>query len=266
MCIFLLQHVCVFDTESIFKRVLTLDGVIQVTTHDECSYQEMITHLPLCALPVAAKRVLIIGGGDGGVAREVAKHSSVETIDMVEIDGTVPEVSKRYFPQLAVGLQDPRLRLHIQDGVKWLQEAKAGTYDAIIVDSSDPIGPAAALFEQPFMLHAHRALRPGGVLCTQAESLWLHIPLIQDILKAGAAVFDGGSVHYAFTTIPTYPSGQIGFMICCKADSEGRVDAREARRTVPGGACRYYSKSVHQAAFALPVFAAASLSEYLSFQ
>jgi spermidine synthase len=147
------QDVCVFDTESIFKRVLLLDGVIQVTNHDEFSYQEMIAHLPLCGLEQPPKRVLIVGGGDGGVAREVAKHSSIEVIDLVDIDAMVPEVSKRFFPELAKGLDDPRLNLRIQDGIEWVQTAPEGFYDAIIVDSSDPVGPAEVCF-LPDDIHA----------------------------------------------------------------------------------------------------------------
>lgn len=115
------QDVCVFDTDSIFGRVMTLDGVIQCTSYDEFSYQEMITHLPLCALPVAARRVLVIGGGDGGVVREVCKHDSVEEVHMAEIDAMVPEVSKKYFPQMAAGFADPRLKLTICDGIKFTQ-------------------------------------------------------------------------------------------------------------------------------------------------
>ena len=137
-----LQDVCVFDSDSIYGRVLLLDGVIQVTEHDECSYQEMITHLPLCALPQPATKVLIVGGGDGGVVREVAKHDSVQSIDMAEIDGMVPEVSKKYFPKLAKGFSDARLNLQIVDGIEWVKNSAEGTYDAIIVDSSDPVGPA----------------------------------------------------------------------------------------------------------------------------
>jgi spermidine synthase len=142
----LLQDVCVMDTESIYKRVLLLDGVIQCTNHDEFSYQEMITHLPLCALQSPPKKVLIVGGGDGGVAREVAKHESVEVIDMVEIDEMVPQVSKRFFPAMAKGFDDARLNLMIQDGIEWVKNSPEGTYDAIIVDSSDPVGPAEVFF------------------------------------------------------------------------------------------------------------------------
>ena len=277
--------------------------------------KKMITHLPMCGLAEAPKTVLIVGGGDGGVAREVAKHDSVEAIDMVEIDEMVPHVSKRFFPELAKGFDDPRLHLKIQDGIEWVKNSAENTYDVIIVDSSDPIGPAEVrlamralahvlapcsctplrgnawsgsnaldlvsrsrkarldrslvvqvLFERPFFEYMHRALKPGGVMCTQAESLWLHMPIIQSLAKMCRDVFAGGSIHYAFTTIPTYPSGQIGFMVCSKKSGDELVDLRRPRRAVASGTCRYYSPDVHQAAFVLPPFALTALQGSLTFQ
>ncbi|KAG2641477.1 hypothetical protein PVAP13_2KG247600 [Panicum virgatum] len=132
------QNVMVFQS-STYGKVLVLDGVIQVTERDECAYQEMITHLPLCSIK-DPKKVLVIGGGDGGVLREVSRHSSVEQIDICEIDKMVVDVSKQFFPHLAVGFEDPRVSLHIGDGVAFLKNVPEGTYDAVIVDSSDPIG------------------------------------------------------------------------------------------------------------------------------
>ncbi|TKY58630.1 Spermidine synthase 2 [Spatholobus suberectus] len=205
------QNVMVFQS-STYGKVLVLDGVIQLTERDECAYQEMITHLPLCSIP-NPKKVLVIGGGDGGVIREVARHSSVEKIDICEIDNMVIDVSKQYFPDVAVGYEDPRVTLHIGDGVAFLKEVPEGTYDAVIVDSSDPIGPAQELFEKPFFESVAKALRPGGVVCTQAESIWLHMNIIEDIVANCCQIFKG-SVNYAWTTVPTYPSGMIGFMLC----------------------------------------------------
>ncbi|KAG9140487.1 hypothetical protein Leryth_016209 [Lithospermum erythrorhizon] len=205
------QDVMVFQSSS-YGKVLILDGVIQLTERDECAYQEMITHLPLCSI-TNPKKVLVIGGGDGGVLREVARHSSVEQIDICEIDKMVVDVSKDFFPEVAVGYDDPRVRLHIGDGVAFLKNAPEGTYDAVIVDSSDPIGPAQELFEKPFFQSVARALRPGGVVCTQAESIWLHMHIIEDIVANCREIFKG-SVNYAWTTVPTYPSGVIGFMVC----------------------------------------------------
>ncbi|KAG7020072.1 Spermidine synthase 1, partial [Cucurbita argyrosperma subsp. argyrosperma] len=181
-------------------QVLVLDGVIQLTERDECAYQEMIAHLPLCSISNPTK-VLVIGGGDGGVLREVSRHSSVKQIDICEIDKMV---SKQFFPDVAVGFEDPRVTLHIGDGVALLKAVPEGTYDVIIVDSSDPIGPAQELFEKPFFESAARAVRPGGVVCTQAESIWLHMHIIEDIVTNCRQVFKG-SVNYAWTTVPTYP-------------------------------------------------------------
>ncbi|KAK9813753.1 hypothetical protein WJX73_007051 [Symbiochloris irregularis] len=267
------QDVCVFTSQA-FGKVLLLDGVIQVTERDEFTYQEMITHLPLCSLETPAKRVLVVGGGDGGVVREVSRHASVQQIDQAEIDGMVPEVSKKYFPHLSQGFQDPRLNLQITDGIKWVQEAEENSYDAIIVDSSDPVGPAEVLFQKPFFEAMHRALRPGGVICTQGESLWLHMRIIEELADMCHSVFKGGSVQYAYTTIPTYPSGQIGFMICSKAAASGSpLDVRKPRQPAPEpasandklGPLRYYSSELHSAAFVLPQFARQALSKKLTF-
>ena len=123
------------------------------------------------------------------------------------------------------------------------------------------------LFEKPFFEYMHRALKPGGVVCTQAESLWLHMPIIESLASMCHDVFAGGSVHYAYTTIPTYPSGQIGFMICAKATADGsQVDMRVSRQGVKGGECQYYSAAMHAAAFVLPLFADRALGAKLTFQ
>ncbi|KAL2903221.1 Spermidine synthase 1, partial [Bienertia sinuspersici] len=190
------QDVIVFQS-STYGKVLVLDGVIQLTERDECAYQEMISHLPLCSIP-NPKKVLVIGGGDGGVLREIARHSSVEQIDICEIDEMVVTVSKEHFPEVAVGYDDPRVNLHIGDGVAFLKAAQEGTYDAIIVDSSDPIGPAQELFEKPFFESVARALRPGGVACTQAESIWLHMHIIEDIVANCRQIFKGSGPEVDF--------------------------------------------------------------------
>ncbi|CAH9087813.1 unnamed protein product, partial [Cuscuta epithymum] len=130
------QDVLVFQS-STYGKVLVLDGVIQLTERDECAYQEMIAHLPLCSIQ-NPKKVLVIGGGDGGVLREVSRHSSVVQIDICEIDKMVVDVSKQFFSDVAVGYEDSRVNLHIGDGVQFLKNVTEGTYDAIIVDSSDP--------------------------------------------------------------------------------------------------------------------------------
>ncbi|XP_078152770.1 spermidine synthase 1-like [Carex rostrata] len=251
------QNVLVFQSTT-YGKVLVLDGVIQLTERDECAYQEMITHLPLCSIP-NPKKVLVIGGGDGGVLREVSRHSSVEQIDICEIDKMVVDVSKQFFPDVAIGYEDSRVTLHVGDGVAFLKNATEGTYDAIIVDSSDPIGPAQELFEKPFFESVARALRPGGVVCTQAESIWLHMHIIEDIVSNCCQIFKG-SVNYAWTTVPTYPSGVIGFMLC---STEGpAVDFRhpvfnieEDESSKSNGPLKFYNSEIHSAAFCLPSFA-----------
>ncbi|WIA37410.1 hypothetical protein OEZ86_014335 [Tetradesmus obliquus] len=261
------QDVCVFESDA-YGTVLVLDGVIQATDRDEFSYQEMMAHIPLCALEAPAKRALVVGGGDGGVLRELARHTSLEEIHIAEIDGDVPEVSKAYFPGMAVGFNDPRVTLNICDGIKFVQDAAEGSYDVIIVDSSDPVGPAEVLYQQPFFEAMHRALRPGGIICTQAESLWLHMDIIKSLASMCKTVFAGGSVSYAYTTIPTYPSGQIGMMVCCKGQ---QLDMRQPRQPAPGaheqlgiGPLRYYSPDIHKAAFVLPQYAYDELKDSLT--
>ncbi|KAF1872150.1 hypothetical protein Lal_00033804 [Lupinus albus] len=275
------QNVMVFQS-STYGKVLILDGVIQLTERDECAYQEMITHLPLCSIP-NPKKVLVIGGGDGGVLREVARHSSVEKIDICEIDNMVVDVSKQFFPDVAIGFEDPRVNLHIGDGiisysnffpyilydidafsldglgVAFLKEALEGTYDAVIVDSSDPIGPAQELFEKPFFEAVAKALRPGGVVCTQAESIWLHMDIIENIVENCRQTFKG-SVNYAWTTVPTYPSGMIGFMLCSTDGSPvdfkhpiNPIDEKEFQKA--SRPLKFYNSEIHTAAFCLPSFA-----------
>lgn len=251
------QEVLVFESAA-YGKVLVLDGIVQLTEKDECAYQEMITHLPLCSIP-SPKKVLVVGGGDGGVLREISRHSSVELIDICEIDQMVIDVSKKFFPELSVGFEDPRVQLHVGDAVEFLRRATEGKYDAIIVDSSDPVGPAKELVERPFFETMARALRPGGVLCNMAESMWLHTHLIEDMISVCRETFKG-SVRYAWTSVPTYPSGVIGFLIC---STEGpHVDFTNPINPIEklDGALkhkrelRFYNSEIHSAAFALPSF------------
>ncbi|EFN53284.1 hypothetical protein CHLNCDRAFT_26108 [Chlorella variabilis] len=267
------QDVAVVKTQA-FGTVLILDGAIQCTDRDEFSYQEMIAHLPACALPAPPKKALVVGGGDGGVLRELSRHASLEEIHIAEIDGMVIDVSKKHFPQMAAGYTDPRVKVlvHVCDGIKFVQDAAEGTYDLIVVDSSDPVGPAEVLFQKPFFDAMHRALKPGGIVCTQAESLWYHLEIIKSLAAMCAEVFQGGAVQYAFTTIPTYPSGQIGFMICTKAGGSAPLDAREPRQPLPVTPegrdyppLRYYNHDVHRAAFVLPTFAKEALGPSLTY-
>lgn len=267
------QDIAVVKTKA-FGTVLILDGVIQCTDRDEFSYQEMITHLPVCSLRTPPKKALVVGGGDGGVLRELSRHTSLEEIHIAEIDGMVIDTAKKFFPQMAVGFSDPRVSVNVCDGIKFVQEAAEASYDVIIVDSSDPVGPAEVLYQKPFYDAMYRALKPGGVVCTQAESQWYHLDIIKSLAAMCHSVFQGGSVQYGFTTIPTYPSGQIGFMICSKQAVDGSVvDPRTPSLDVPATSgsgsegyppLRYYNPEVHRAAFVLPTFARDALKGSLT--
>lgn len=241
-----LQDVLVFESTN-HGNVLVLDGAIQCVEKDEFSYQEMITHLPMASHP-NPENVLVVGGGDGGVLREVLKHPSVKSATLVDIDEAVPRVSKQYLPHMAAGFNDPRVTVHIGDGFKFLEDRK-NQFDVIITDSSDPVGPANALFEKPYFVLLQEALKDGGHISTQGECIWLHLPLIKNLLSVTRGLF--AKAEYAYTSIPTYPSGTIGFIVCSK---DAGHNLKKPLRKVEG--CRYYNEQVHEASFVLPTFAA----------
>ncbi len=180
----------------------------------------MITHLPLNCHQNPEK-VLIIGGGDGGVARECDKHPLVKTIVQCEIDEEVPRISKMYLPGMAKGLESPKLTLHIGDGFEFLKN-HANAFDVIITDSSDPGGPAEALFESSYYRLMKTALRPKGIVCCQGESIWHYASLIEKILTFAGDIYP--SVSYAVGQTPTYPSGIIGFILCSLEEVSFHLD------------------------------------------
>lgn len=251
------QDILVFQSKT-YGKVLVLDGVIQLTERDEFSYQEMITHIPINAHG-SVKKILIIGGGDGGVLREVAKHPNVEEIHMCEIDRQVCEVGKKFFSDtVSTHFDDSRLKMIYDDAARYLrEEGKSEEYDVIVCDSSDPVGPAEVLFQREFFISMSEALAPGGVLCTQGECQWLHLDLIKKVTDMCKSIFP--VVKYAFTTIPTYPSGQIGFIVASN-DKSKKLSALS--QTLPNDLpLRYYSAAVHEAAFVLPAMTAEKLGQ-----
>jgi spermidine synthase len=242
------QHIQVFETRH-HGRMLALDGIIQLTQSDEFSYQEMLAHIPLFAHP-EPETVLVIGGGDGGILREVGRHAGVSTMDFCEIDEMVITVSKEFLPDLACGFDDPRVNVFIGDGAAFVRE-KTGVYDVIIVDSSDPIGPGEILFKKPFYESLKNALKPGGIIATQGESIFLHRECVTRLAKITRELFDRQA--YACIMVPTYPGGNIG--ICL--GSLGPELTRPARE-MPAelqGRLKYYTPRIHEAAFILPHFA-----------
>ncbi|XP_033763743.1 spermidine synthase-like [Pecten maximus] len=246
------QDVLVFKSKT-YGNVLVLDGVIQCTERDEFSYQEMLAHLPLNSHP-NPRKVLIIGGGDGGVLREVVKHPEVVSVEMCEIDEKVIDVSKKFLPKMACGFDSPKLKLHIGDGFEYMKKHQ-GEFDVIITDSSDPIGPASSLFEKSYYELMKKALNPTGILCCQGECLWLHLELIKSMQDFCRNLYP--VVDYAYTTIPTYPSGQIGFILCSlNPDTSFSEPLRKfTEEEHIRLKLRYYNAEVHRGAFTLPEFA-----------
>lgn len=242
------QHIEVFETKN-HGKMLALDGIIQLTESDEFAYQEMLAHLPLFAHP-HPETVLVIGGGDGGILREVSRHDCIREIDFCEIDELVITVSKQFLPDLACGFDDPRVTIHIGDGSAYVRD-KNNQYDVIIVDSSDPVGPGEVLFQKPFYESLKTALKPGGIIATQGESIFLHKDYVTSLARITRQLFEKQA--YACIMIPTYPGGNIG--ICM--GSLGPELTRPARK-IPSdiqAQLKYYSPEIHTAAFALPYFA-----------
>ena len=246
------QDLAVVDSPQ-FGRMLLLDGVIQTTIRDEPAYHEMIAHVPLFAHP-GPKRVLIIGGGDGGTLREVLRHPEVEEAHLVEIDAQVIEASRRYLPELAVGFDDARVEVHIADGIKHVQEAK-DLYDVVIVDSCDPLGPAVGLFNYDFYRNVRGALRKDGILVAQIESPFFNMDLVKQVYGSFTKLYP--IVRPYLTSIPSYSPGIWSFMLASK-----KHDPRKAKREpADSWELRYYTSELHRAAFALPAYYCQALEE-----
>lgn len=243
------QRIQVFENGT-FGRVMTLDGVVQTTEADNFIYHEMLTHVPILAHG-AARRVLIVGGGDGGMAREVLRHRAINRVTMVEIDRAVVDFCKEYLPGLSQGaFDDPRLDLVIADGADFMRETTGG-FDVIIVDSTDPIGPGEALFTDTFYGHAKRALAPDGILVTQNGVPFLQGRELTDTMRAFKALFSDWTCYLA--TVPTYSGGPMAFGWGTDGDAR-RTSLAELRRRFRAAAIetQYYTPEVHKAAFALP--------------
>lgn len=242
------QDIAIMDTPT-FGRMLVLDGIVQTTVKDEFFYHEMIAHVPLFSHPHPQK-VLVIGGGDGGTVREVLKHDSVEHVDLVEIDGRVIELCRQYLPELSHALDDPRVDIKVTDGLEYVKTVR-NEYDVVIVDSSDPLGPAVGLFREEFYRDVAAALKDDGLMVAQTESPWLTPEVVRDVVKAIGNAFDSHAYLY-LTSVPIYSLGQWSFTMGTKG-----IDPRRPRLALdemPPIETRYYTPEVHAAAFALPRF------------
>ena len=244
------QRIDIFESPE-FGRFLTLDGYMMLTEKDEFIYHEMITHVPLAVHP-AVKRVLVIGAGDGGVIRELVHYQDIEQIDMVEIDPLVVEVCRKYLPQTACRLDDPRLTIYYEDGLRYVRSCE-NQYDLIIVDSTDPFGPGEGLFTREFYGNCYHALREDGILINQHESPFYpgDAAACQKAHKNIVESFPISKVYQAH--IPTYPSGHWLFGFASKKYHPLR-DLREKEWNDRGITTRYYTTTLHKGAFYLPAY------------
>jgi spermidine synthase len=237
------QHVMILDTFD-FGRMLVLDGVVQTTSIDGHIYNEMISHIPLTIHP-NPKKVLIIGGGDCGVAREAAKYESVDQIDMVEIDEMVVKVCKEHLPEVSGNLSDPRVNFIYADGVKFAAE-KENEYDVIIVDSSDPVGPAEQLFSKSFYESLHRALKEDGLMVCQSQSPIFHFDVLKQTYQHIDSLFPFTKLYTA--TVPTYPGGLWSFTLGSKKHIDIPAGTTFAKQT------KYVNQDILERCFYLPQF------------
>ncbi|MDJ0835207.1 MAG: polyamine aminopropyltransferase [Acidobacteriota bacterium] len=252
------QKVDVVETRG-HGKVLFIDGLTMISERDEFVYHDMIAHVPLFVHP-DPKRVLVIGGGDGGTAREVLRHTTVERAVMVEIDGVVVNACKKYIPQTSCALEDPRLDLRIDDGVRFMAETDE-LFDVVIVDSTDPIGPAAPLFGEEFYRNVHRVLDEDGIAVAQGESSFYMVDEQKSILKSARAVFP--KLHlYNYSNL-TYPGGLWSFMFASKGLCPIK-DFDPARVKASGLKFRYYNPALHQASFCLAQFQLDLLQDLLT--
>lgn len=246
------QHLIIFENTA-FGRVLMLDGVVQLTERDEFIYHEMMAHVPLFALG-ALRRVLIIGGGDGGVLREVLRHQSVERAVLCEIDASVIDLSRRFLGFVSRGsFEDPRAEIIIADGTKFVAET-GERFDAILVDSTDPIGPAKALFTREFYANCKRCLTEGGVLVAQSGLPFIQREELREVSGHFRALFEDAWAYMA--TTPTYIGGPMS-MSWASDDASLRnvpLAVLSDRRRSLKGETSYYTPAVHIGAFALPAY------------
>lgn len=246
------QDLAVVDTLQ-FGRMLVLDGMVMTTEVDEFVYHEMITHIALNTHP-NPKKVLVVGGGDGGAIREVIKHPMVDEAVLAEIDRRVVEVSQRFLPSIAGALTRPQVTLAIGDGVEHVRQNK-GKYDVILIDSTEPIGPAAGLFSREFYQDVYEALTPEGIMVAQSESPFVNQDVIQMIYRNLKEVFPLRYLYLA--SIPTYPSGLWSFTLASKVHDPLEVAPADIR-PMP---TKYYSPETHFGAFKLPRFVAELIKE-----
>ena len=249
------QKVRVLDTYA-YGKMLVLDEMVMTTEKDEFHYHEMISH-PAVFSHGNAKNILVIGGGDGGSVRELLKHDSVEKVTMVEIDEKVIEACKEHLPSIAASFDHPKLDLIIGDGIEFVNKAADGAYDIVIVDGSDPVGPAEGLFSTDFYKDCYRIIADKGILVAQGESPHFNENAFVEVHQTLEDIFGEDRAFVNLFFAPTYPTGMWSFQWGIKGDYDptdltGKDDA--IKDFTSSQNLRYYNERVHRSAFALPGF------------
>ncbi len=242
------QSVDVVETEA-WGTTLLLDGVYMTSVGDEYHYHEMLVHPALTSAP-SIKRVLVIGGGDGGTVREVLRYREVEHVTLCEIDRLVIDASQQYLTEFKVPWNDPRLTILCQDGVAYLRDYKGEPFDVVLVDGADPVGPAAGLFESPFYAACKARMRPDGVLASQTEAPTLMRDDFVRIVKTLRSAFPSAQPY--FGPVPIYVCGLWSWTLASNSPSGTLPAPREDRLAQIEAGCRYYNRDIHRAAFVLP--------------
>ena len=246
------QHIVIFHNSK-FGRVMALDGVVQTTEKDEFIYHEMLTHVPILAHG-SAENILIIGGGDGGMLREVLKHTSISNVTMVEIDKSVVDMCVKYLPSHSQGaFDDPKLNLVIADGAKYVAETK-DKFDVIIVDSTDPIGPGEVLFQFDFYKNCKAILSDNGIIATQNGVAFMQPEEIKNTQKCFTNLFKDN--YFYLAAVPTYVGGDMAFGWGTDNAQHRHIDLDTLKQRFKdaGITTKYYNPVIHQGSFALPQY------------
>jgi spermidine synthase len=238
-----------------YGKLLTLDDMFMTTEADEFHYHEMISH-PAMFTHGSAANILVIGGGDGGTVREILRHEGVEKVTMVEIDGEVIKACKEFLPSIAAAFDHPKLDLIVGDGIDYAAKSAGESYDIIIVDGSDPVGPAEGLFSVEFYQNCYNALKPGGILVAQGESPKFNEGAFAELNSTLQGIFGKNNAPVSLFYVPTYPTGMWSFQYGLKDAKQPRSieNADEIDAFVSEKGLRYYNSDIHKASFALPNF------------
>lgn len=248
------QRVCILESTK-YGKMLALDDMVMTTINDEFHYHEMISH-PAMFTHGNAKNILVIGGGDGGTIREILRHESVEKVTMVEIDGEVIEACKQFLPEIASQFNNPKLDLKVADGIAFVKDATPKSYDIIIVDGSDPVGPAEGLFSTAFYTNCFNALKDGGILVAQGESPKFNEKAFAELNHTLQDIFGKENTPVSLFYVPTYPTGMWSFQYGLKGGAHPKNVSNDAQieSFVSNQKLRYYNSDIHKASFATPNF------------